>query len=222
MEPVSTVTETTTSSRPRKRGRPRKTEAARQDTRELLCRAGVVALTEKGYCATGIDEILSTVGVPKGSFYNYFGSKEAFGADVIAEYDRYFTRKIDRHLSDAAVPAVERITAFCVDAEEGMQRHSFRRGCVIGNLGQEMNALPEAYRAQIIGVLDGWRERVAACLTTGKANGEIPAWVDCRQSAEAFWIGWEGAVLHAKLHRSAEPLRTFRRFYVTGLGISPK
>ena len=117
---------------------------------------------------------------------------------------------------------MERITAFCVDAEEGMQRHSFRRGCVIGNLGQEMNALPEAYRAQIIGVLDGWRERVAACLTTGKANGEIPAWVDCRQSAEAFWIGWEGAVLHAKLHRSAEPLRTFRRFYVTGLGISPK
>jgi TetR/AcrR family transcriptional repressor of nem operon len=217
------MTETAdTSDRPRKRGRPRRSDASRQGTRELLCRTGVVALTEKGYCATGIDEILTTAGVPKGSFYNYFGSKEAFGAAVITEYDQYFTRKIDRHLNDETMPAVDRITAFCIDAEDGMQRHAYRRGCVIGNLGQEMNALPESYRARITDVLGGWQERVAACLTTAKKNGEIPAWVDCWQSAEVFWIGWEGAVLHAKLHRSVEPLRTFRGFYLTGLGIPPE
>ena len=217
MEPVSTMTETTYQLPPTQtwstadRGRA-------PGHRELLS-CGVVADRE-GLLRDGIDEILSTVGV-QGSFYNCFGSKEAFGADVIAEYDRYFTRKIDRHLSDAAVPAVERITAFCVDAEEGMQRHSFRRGCVIGNLGQEMNALPEAYRAQIIGVLDGWRERVAACLTTGKANGEIPAWVDCRQSAEAFWIGWGGAVLRQAPSqcRAAADVPAILRH---GPGISPK
>ncbi|MGO1990697.1 MAG: acrylate utilization transcriptional regulator AcuR [Corynebacterium sp.] len=211
-----------TSTRPRKRGRPRKSESARQDTRDLLCRTGVAALTEKGYCATGIEEILTAAGVPKGSFYAYFDSKEAFGAAVIVEYDRYFTRKLDRHLGDGSVPALDRIDAFCADAEAGMQRHSYRRGCVIGNLGQEMNALPEAYRAQIVDVLAGWQARVAACLTSAKDNGEIPDGVDCRQAAEAFWIGWEGAVLHAKLHRSAEPLRIFRRFYLAGLRVPPE
>ncbi|MGP9722573.1 acrylate utilization transcriptional regulator AcuR [Corynebacterium sp. AOP40-9SA-29] len=216
------IENTPPSAPPRKRGRPRKSESARQDTRDLLCRTGVAALTEKGYCATGIDEILTAAGVPKGSFYAYFDSKEAFGAAVIVEYDRYFTRKLDRHLGDETLPALERINAFCQDAEAGMQRHSYRRGCVIGNLGQEMNALPEAYRAQIIDVLAGWQTRVAACLTVAKDNGEIPAGVDCRQSAEAFWIGWEGAVLHAKLHRSAEPLWIFREFYLAGLQVSPK
>jgi len=71
------------------------------ETRESLVRAGLVALTEKGFSATGIDEILKAVGVPKGSFYHYFDSKEAFGAELIDRYGQYFARRLERFFADS-------------------------------------------------------------------------------------------------------------------------
>ena len=70
--------------KPRRRGRPPKQDGAYLDTRERLVRTGVAILTEKGFSAVGIEEILASAGVPKGSFYYYFGSKEEFGGTLIA------------------------------------------------------------------------------------------------------------------------------------------
>ncbi len=205
------------STSPRRRGRPPKAAGDYRETRELLCRAGVAALTEKGYSATGIDEILKSVGVPKGSFYHYFDSKQAFGAELISAYDRYFARKLDRFLTDEDLAPLERIDAFCRDAAQGMARHDFRRGCLIGNLGQEMSALPEAFRSQLQEVLRGWQARVARCLEAARDAGDMPHDTDCERLAVAFWIGWEGAVLHAKLERCDEPLRMFAELFRAAL-----
>lgn len=202
---------------PRKRGRPPKVAGDYRETREALCNAGVAALTEKGFSATGIDEILRSVGVPKGSFYHFFASKEAFGAELIARYAEYFARKLDRFLLDEKLTPLARIEAFCVDAERGMRRYGFRRGCLVGNLGQEMGGLPESFRAQLIAVLEDWQQRMADCLDLAKAVKEIPAKADSAQAAAFFWVGWEGAVLRAKLERKAAPLRLFAELFMTGV-----
>lgn len=194
---------------PRRRGRPPKRDVDKHDTREVLLRAGVAALTEKGFSATGIDEVLKSVGVPKGSFYHFFASKEAFGAELIALYADYFVRKLDQFLLDDSLTPLQRIDAFCQDAERGMARFGFRRGCLVGNLGQEMNALPEAFRSQVTDVLLDWQTRTERCLRVAVAAGEIPRSADCARLAAFFWIGWEGAVLRAKLERRAEPLQIF-------------
>ena len=202
---------------PRKRGRPPKVAGDYRETREALCNAGVAALTEKGFSATGIDEILRTVGVPKGSFYHFFASKEAFGTELITRYAEYFARKLDRFLLDEKLTPLARIEAFCVDAERGMRRYGFRRGCLVGNLGQEMGVLPESFRAQLIAVLEDWQRRMADCLELAKAAKEIPAKADAAQSAAFFWVGWEGAVLRAKLERKAAPLRLFAEMFMAGV-----
>jgi len=202
---------------PRKRGRPPKSGGDYRESREILCRVGVAALTEKGFSATGIDEIMKTAGVPKGSFYNFFGSKEAFGAELIRRYAQYFAAKLDRYFLDESLAPLERLHAFCRDAERSMERFEFRRGCLIGNLGQEMGALPEAFRAQLSGVLRDWQARTARCLEAAKLAGEIAGDIDCGRWAEYFWIGWEGAVLRAKLEQRAEPLRVFAEHFLKGL-----
>ena len=99
--------------------------------------------------------------------------------------------------------------AFAVDAETAMERHAFARGCLVGNLGQEMGALPEAFRQQLSDVFADWQHRTAQCLRAAQAAGEIGAHHDADRLAAFFWIGWEGAVLRAKLERSGAPLRTF-------------
>ncbi len=73
-----------------RRGRPPKNRSSQADTRDLLLQAGLEVLTEKGFSSTGIDGILKRVGVPKGSFYHYFSSKEDFGTQLIERYTRFF------------------------------------------------------------------------------------------------------------------------------------
>lgn len=199
---------TVTPDTPRKRGRPpRHPEDAA--ARQKLIRAGLTFLTEKGYSPVGIDEILEHAGVPKGSFYHYFKGKADFGSQLISAYHDFFAAKLDRWFHDAGLSPLDRLRAFVADAEAGMARHEFRRGCLIGNLGQEMGALPEAYRSQLTEALGDWQARTAACLEAAQAAGEIAPHHDTAALAAFFWIGWEGAVLRAKLERRADPLSTF-------------
>jgi TetR/AcrR family transcriptional regulator, transcriptional repressor for nem operon len=201
----------------RRRGRPPKHADCQLDTRESLLRAGVEALTVKGFSATGIDEILRRVGVPKGSFYYYFESKEAFGAALIDRYASYFARKLARHFEDESRPPLARLMAFIEDAQAGMAKFDYQRGCLIGNLGQEMGALPESYRARLGEVFTDWQDRVASCLLAAKVAGEISELADCEQLAAFFWIGWEGAVLRAKLERNSSALKIFTAVFFAGL-----
>jgi TetR/AcrR family transcriptional regulator, transcriptional repressor for nem operon len=202
---------------PRRRGRPPKPTDGPLDTRALLLRAGVEALTIKGFSATGIDEILRTVGVPKGSFYHYFASKEAFGAALIDCYAAYFARKLARHLEDQSRTPLARLLAFISDAQAGMAKFDYQRGCLVGNLGQEMGALPESYRAQLGAVFTDWQERLSNCLRAAQEAGEISALADCAQLSAFFWIGWEGAVLRAKLERNPSALEIFSDVFFAGL-----
>ncbi|WP_084545124.1 TetR/AcrR family transcriptional regulator [Derxia gummosa] len=207
---------------PRRRGRPPRNALAPDDTREALLRAGLAVLTEKGFAATGIDEILRRAGVPKGSFYHWHESKEAFGAALVERYAAYFGRKLDRHLLDAAEPSpLARLRRFVADAADGMARHDWRRGCLVGNLGQEMSALPEGFRARLLAVFADWEARVAACLRLARDAGEIAPGTDCEHAAMLFWTGWEGAVLRARLERSPAVLQGFAEFFIAGLGGRP-
>lgn len=195
---------------PRRRGRPpRRAEAAQTNTRTLLIRTGVAVLTQKGYSAVGLDEILRLAQVPKGSFYHCFASKEAFGQALIAAYADYFARKLDRWLLDETTAPLQRLRNFIADAMQGMARHDFTRGCLVGNLGQELGTLPESFRARLEDVLLDWQARTATCLRAAQQAGEIAAGHDCAELAQFFWIGWEGAVLRAKLQRSVLPLQVY-------------
>ncbi len=194
---------------PRRRGRPPRDQARQAEAREKLLRAGVATLTERGFGAVGLDEILSAVGVPKGSFYHYFGSKADFGLALIASYAAYFAAKLDRWFLDESLPPLARLRAFVEDARAGMARHHWRRGCLIGNLGQEIGVLPEPFRDALRAVLTDWEARTARLLEAAREAGEIAPDADPVRLAQHFWIGWEGAVLRAKLDRGPEPLERF-------------
>ncbi len=131
---------------------------------------------------------------------------------MIKRYADYFAHKLDTLLKIETLPPLERIKAFVADAEAGMARHNFKRGCLVGNLGQEMGRLPEQFREQLEAVFETWQYRVEVCLEAAKGAGEIAPGSDCKKLAKLFWIGWEGAVLRAKLERSPEPLTIFQIF----------
>lgn len=195
----------------RRRGRPPKDQSQPNAPRARLLRTGLAILTEKGFSAVGVEEILAAADVPKGSFYHYFGSKEAFGLELIDTYAAYFARKLDRWFDDGTRAPLDRLRDFIADARSGMARHFYRRGCLVGNLGQEMGALPEPFRQRLAAVFRDWEARTSRCLRAAQRAGDIPKSLDCDSLAHFFWIGWEGAVLRAKLERRPEALDVFAR-----------
>jgi TetR/AcrR family transcriptional repressor of nem operon len=174
--------------------------------RQRLIDIGTELFTQKGFSSTGLDEIVQAAAVPKGSFYYYFGSKQAFAHAVIDNYAQYFARKLDRTLGHAALSPLQRLRAFSHDATQGMQRFDFHRGCLVGNLGQELGGLEDHFRRRLLAVLDDWRDRVRGCIAEAQASGEICTPLDAALLAQFFWSAWEGAVLCAKLERSTRAL----------------
>ncbi|WP_378949258.1 TetR family transcriptional regulator C-terminal domain-containing protein [Paracoccus sp. R86501] len=195
------------------RGRPRAAPDASEARRKLI-RAGLEHLTERGYSSVGVDQILMAARVPKGSFYHHFRNKADFGLVLVGAYDTYLTTLLDRAFLDEGRKPLDRLRVFTQNAEDGMARHGFRRGCLIGNLGQEMGALPDEFRDALTAVLQGWELRTARLFGMAQAQGQIATHHCPADLAETFWIGWEGAVLRAKLELRPDPLRRFATTFI--------
>ncbi|CAN7738644.1 MULTISPECIES: acrylate utilization transcriptional regulator AcuR [unclassified Caballeronia] len=187
--------------------------SARTDTRMALIRCGTQMCTERGFQVTSIDELLRLVGVPKGSFYHFFRNKHEFGEAVIENYAAYFQRKLDRLLSDSSRSPLQRMGDFVDEAVRGMERFGFQRGCLVGNLGQELGGLNDSFRHQLEAVLLAWQHRTADCFREAIACNELSPDQDSEALAQFFWIGWEGAILRAKLTRDAGPMRLFANMF---------
>lgn len=193
---------------------PRSLQAkARGETRLALIWCGTELLTERGFQITGIEEILSRVGVPKGSFYHYFKSKQDFGIAVIDNYVDFYDEKMSRIFDDESLSPLSRIAQFVDEGKDGMQRYEFKRGCLIGNMGQELASLNDEFRMRLEAVLISWEARLKRCLDLAVAAAELAPDTDTAALSNFFWIGWEGAILRAKLTCTTAPLDQFSTMF---------
>ncbi len=185
----------------------------RGDTRLAIIWCGTELLTERGFQITGIDEILSIVGVPKGSFYYYFKSKREFGVAVVDNYVQFYAQKMALLFDNPERTPLQRLQDFVDDGKLGMAKYDFKRGCLIGNMGQELAALNDEFRERLEQVMQAWESRVTALLRLARDLGEIAQANDPESLSQFFWIGWEGAILRSKLTRSVAPLDHFARTF---------
>ncbi len=182
---------------------------SKETTKATLLEAGKKIFLERGYNNSGIEAILQAAGVPKGSFYYYFESKEDFGLAVLGRFAECYQSDVERYLDDRTVGPLERLRRYFEAKCERLESQHCRCGCLVGNLSQEMADQSEAFRARLEEIFKGWCGRYAECLAEAQQAGEIPAHLDVHELAE-FWLNsWQGAVLRAKTTRSIAPLRTF-------------
>lgn len=187
----------------------------KQDTRQLLIEGGAEVMIEKGYTNSGIQEVLSKVGVPKGSFYHYFQSKEDFALAIIEEFDREFMEFLQPILNDKSLSPKERLLSFCNSKRECMRASNCRKGCLIGNLSQEMSDQSETLRQALSEVMEKRLDVFAACILEGQQLDEFTQSVNSRVLADLFSSGWEGAIMRAKTIKNLEPLDVFIQLMFT-------
>lgn len=178
------------------------------DIPERLLSAGLELFLRQGFNATGIQQITDRAGVPKGSFYNHFASKEAFGAAIVDRYAASSQRSWQRMMQAAPAQPMAAIR----HVFEAMLAHHARAGaassgCLIGNFAAEVAQASELCRERLLAAQLAWRERLAGLIERGQALGEIRQDMEPHALSALTWSAWEGALLRMKVEGSVRPLR---------------
>src|ERR1700748_1619039 len=98
----------------------------RPNVRQKIVDAGLKVLIEKGFNGCAVQDITDAAGVPKGSFYNHFESKEALGAEIVERYGMNNTRRAILH--DKNVPALQRLRTHFAALNDLFINSRFERG----------------------------------------------------------------------------------------------
>jgi len=173
--------------------------------RENLLNQGVALLMQQGYHGTGLQEILDAVQIPKGSFYNYFGSKENFGAAVIEHYITPYIEQISRYLAEDP-DALSALQRYFNESIAELARTDFKGGCLLGNLIGEIGDSSEVCRVALQTTLNSYRDVLQLGLSLAQQQGTIRNDKSARELADLLVNTWQGALLRMKVERSTAPL----------------
>lgn len=164
-------------------------------------------LTERGYHGTGLQDLLASVRIPKGSFYNYFASKEEFGAAVVAHYIEPFIQRLRHELARPDGDALAALERYFLQQINELEQRGFRGGCLLGNLLGEIGDTDDACFIALRDAVWRYRDELERALAEAQAVGTVRQDLPAASLADLLADAWQGALLRMKVERSVEPLR---------------
>ncbi|WIE54752.1 TetR/AcrR family transcriptional regulator [Curtobacterium sp. MCBD17_003] len=175
------------------------------DTRQRILDTAEQIMSHKGYAAVGLNEVLSAAGVPKGSFYHWFGSKDAFGEALIESYFEHYLAGMDEIIARPASGA-DRLSAYWHDFYDMQAFNECQGRCLVVKLGAEVADLSETMRRALIVGTSGIAKRIERMIEDGVADGSVTIDVAPSELALDLYTGWIGASVIAKINRAPESL----------------
>ena len=176
--------------------------------REKIVESGFRLFYEKGFEVTGIQEIATASGVPKGSFYNYFDSKTEFVSVVLQLYLERQSDYLRRNLIEGdGSPLVRLKSLFETWKMQFFEEES--RGCLAGNLCQELANNGGTVQATLAGVMDELKSFYVSAVRAIQEAEEISGDLDAESTGAFLFDGWQGAMIRAKATSSPRPFEQF-------------
>lgn len=183
------------------------TPLSKQLKREKLLDQGVQMLMAQGYHGTGIKEILDTVQIPKGSFYNYFGSKEEFAAEAITHYIEPFIQRLDSHIKTPHIDALTALKNYYAELIIEVKQAGFKGGCLLGNLMGEIGDNSEICRHSLLIAVDRYGNLQQTALERAQTEGTVRTDRSAKTMGNLLASSWQGALLQMKIEQSVQPLQ---------------
>jgi TetR/AcrR family transcriptional repressor of nem operon len=180
---------------------------ARHNVREQIVVAGLKTLLEKGFNACGVRDITDAAGVPTGSFYNHFASKEALGAEIVERYAQENSRR--KALRDKTLPPLERLRRHFTGLSQMYGDLEYGRGCLLGNFSAELADHSPLIRERLAALSASWTKDIEDAVRDAQANGSISTRTNSGDLAAFLLDAYEGALLRARVEKSGAPLDRF-------------
>jgi len=177
-----------------------------EETRARILAAAKRLFHERGYKNTGLQEILAESGVPRGSFYFYFPSKEALGCELLRAFRSRHREELEETVFRPDGPALPQIAAFFAESVRNQTEGGCKSGCLLGNLAAELTDENAVLREAIGEVFDDLRDVLARTLARGQESGELATDFAPVPAAEFLLSVFEGAILMSKARRAPSAL----------------
>ncbi len=183
-------------------------------SKDDIIQTGLDIMLSKGFNATGVEAILKQAKVPKGTFYNFFSSKEEFGLAIIDLYVAQVFEYLGSIFNDESLPPLERVRRSFKGGIKRFENYNCSKGCLVGNLSLEMSDHYERIRQRLEQSLEVWAKSLSKLLLQAQKEKAIPADLDTDMLAESLISSYEGALLRSKVKKSSEPLKNFIHLYL--------
>lgn len=156
----------------------------------------------------GLSELLKTAEVPKGSFYHYFRSKEAFGVALLERHYAGYHQRLAEHFAHGEGNYRDRLLAYYRHTLVQFCDQGIISGCLTVKLSAEVCDLSETMRT----AMDKGASQIIVLLASALENGRTEKCLtfpgDAHTQALVLYSLWLGANLQAKISRSAVPLES--------------
>jgi TetR/AcrR family transcriptional repressor of nem operon len=196
--------------------------ATRVNARDKIIHTGARLIHSQGYNSTGLQQILDVAGIPKGSFYFYFKSKDDFGCAVIDYFTFTINAMFAGYLLDTRNKPLDRLNNLLDFYESALKKSGASMGCPIANLSLELADTNEKLRKHLQAAVEGFIAQIESCLEDAKKSRQLNPALNTEDTARFIFHGLEGSILHMKVAKSMEPLRSFRRYLNTYLAENQK
>ena len=188
---------------------------ARPSARNIIHDAAMKVFTERGFNAASVQDITDAAGVPKGSFYNHFKSKEALAAEILTAYGEGNT---DRGiLTDPNVPALTRLKKHFAVLNDYFS--SCTDGCLVGKFMAEVSNDTPEIRARLIEVLKRWGGELSSAIADGQRDGTIRKDLKADDLAAFLIDAYEGAILRTRVEKGPRALKSFVKIVFASIAI---
>ncbi len=184
----------------------------KKETVHHILEVGTQLMLEKGYHSLGINEVLDTARIPKGSFYYYFKNKEDFGAKVIEHYAQRALQFLKQYLEDDSKAPKDRIIALFEDMKPIYKEKEYKEGCLLGNCSLELSDRSETFSRVVASGLDSWQSAMEQCIAEGQQNGSIKSTESPAAMADFILSAWEGSLIRIKSSKEPSSYNNFVHF----------
>jgi TetR/AcrR family transcriptional repressor of nem operon len=195
----------------------------KSDAHQRILEAGTALFQQRAYASIGVAEICAAAGVPKGSFYHFFPSKQALALEVI---NAHWTRQGAQWsgILTSPDPVLDRLRKLFLATAEvqttALKGTGAVTGCLFGNLALEVSAQDDPVRERLQQIFEEQIDLIEAALQEGTAAGEFTV-VDPRWTAKSIVAQIEGMVLFAKLFNDPGQLDALWQNSLSLLGLQP-
>lgn len=174
--------------------------------RNRLLDVGLAAFARRGYHGTGLKEIVDTAQIPKGSFYNYFKSKEDFCVAIIERHSADFWQKWHDGINEHDDPM--QTIKNCFDRMLTDYCDCTLNTCyVVAHLVTEICEDNSDFSGFMMKIFQEWSDNLAQLIRKAQQAGAVRTDVDAAQLATTFWDAWHGAMLRVKVEKPTLPLK---------------
>lgn len=175
--------------------------------RSHIIEVGQEVIWSKGYDRCSVKDITTAAGLPKGSFYHYFESKEKFALEAMNEYITSFSERLaDSH------PDLSTLEKMIDDRIDSIVKINYARECYMSVMTHAYSDQEEGFRKEILAAIDTSNQAMYALLKSLQKQRLIAEELDVEELMEFVDFAWRGARMKARLSVSDKPLYIFKNY----------